>query len=132
MAAQAPRYALVALVAAGGCCGAVGRWLVAAVLPGLGGTLAANVAGALALAAVGAAGVGGDRARAALATGLLASFTTYSTFAVETVRAPGAWPVANLLATYALGFAAVLVGQALGAHLDSRGDPTEAAPGGRP
>jgi len=101
-----------ALVAVGGFAGANARFLVDGALPGLGGTLLVNALGSLALGALLTAGLP-DRRRLVFGTGLLASFTTYSTFAVETLRAPGAWPLLNLGATYALGFAGVLVGQAL-------------------
>jgi len=119
--ADTGRAEAVALVAAGGFVGANARFLVDGVLPGLGGTLLVNAVGSLALGAL-LAGVSADlvatRHRLVFGTGLLASFTTYSTFAVQTVRAPGAWPLANLGATYALGFAGVLAGQALARRLN--------------
>ena len=113
-----PRTRTVALVAAGGFAGAIARWLLAVALPELGGTLAANVLGAFALGAVVAAVAAGrltPAVRAALATGFLSSFTTYSTFAVESALAGSpALVVGNVLANYVLGFAAAAVGLAVG------------------
>jgi CrcB protein len=118
---MAPRTRTVALVAAGGFAGAIVRWLLAVLLPELGGTLAANVLGAFALGAVVAVDAN-DRlpaaTRAALATGFLSSFTTYSTFAVESATAGSpALLIGNVLATYALGFAAAAVGLAIGRRI---------------
>ena len=103
------------LVAVGGFAGAVCRWLVAGAAPGPTGTLIANVTGAFALGVVLSEAVGSDllapAARTALATGFLSSYTTYSTFVVESALA-GSAPllVGNVLATYALGFAAAALG----------------------
>jgi CrcB protein len=112
------RARTLGLVAGGGVAGAIARWLLAVALPGLGGTLAANVLGALALGAVVAVDTKGRlsaTARAALATGFLSSFTTYSTFAVESATAGSpALLIGNVLANYALGFAAAAVGLAIG------------------
>jgi CrcB protein len=113
---DAPRVETVALVALGGFAGSNARYLVDRLLPGLDGTLLVNVLGSLALGFLLAESVGhllAGRSRLVFAAGFLASFTTYSTFAVETVRAPGVWPLLNVAATYALGFGAVLVGHAL-------------------
>jgi CrcB protein len=112
------RARTVALVAGGGFAGANARWLLAVSLPALGGTLAANVLGAFALGTVVATVAAGrltPATRAALATGFLSSFTTYSTFAVESALAGSpALVLGNVLATYAFGFAAAAVGLALG------------------
>ncbi|MFB6092706.1 MAG: CrcB family protein [Haloquadratum sp.] len=99
------------LVALGGFCGAVSRSLVGAAVPGSEplGTLAVNVLGSFVLAlSVGA--VRSRRFRFFLATGLLSSFTTYSTFAVQTASLGAVWGVANVAANYALGVAAALAG----------------------
>ncbi|NHX36840.1 MULTISPECIES: fluoride efflux transporter FluC [Halolamina] len=104
----------LALVAGGGFAGANARWLLAVALPELGGTLAANVLGAFALGVVVATVAAGRLSRAvrlAIATGFLSSFTTYSTFAVESALAGSpALLVGNVLANYALGFAAAAAG----------------------
>jgi len=104
---------LPVLVAAGGFLGAAGRYLLGAAVVGPPGTLAANVAGSFALAlAVGA--VRSTRLRTFLTTGLLSSFTTYSAFAVETASLGPTLGFVNVAATYALGFAAALLGVGAG------------------
>jgi CrcB protein len=101
------------LVALGGFLGATSRYLLGTVVAGAGGTLLANVLGSLALAlAVGL--VRSTRLRFFLATGLLSSFTTYSTFAVETATLGPTLGAANVAANYALGFAAALLGLLVG------------------
>lgn len=106
------------LIAIGGFAGANLRYLFGLALPGPGGTLLANALGSLALGFVLSevihVGLLTDRSRLVVATGFLSSFTTYSTFAVQTVAldSPAA-TVGNVVATYALGFAGVLVGGAL-------------------
>jgi CrcB protein len=121
------RARTVALVAGGGFAGANARWLLAVVLPDLGGTLAANVLGAFALGTVVATVAAGrltPTVRAALATGFLSSFTTYSTFAVESALAgPPALVLGNVLANYALGFAAAALGLAAGRRIVGVGGP---------
>ena len=112
----------VALVAIGGFAGAELRYLVSGLAPDLVGTLVVNTAGSFLLGLVlyGAllAGSVSAESRTVLATGFLASFTTYSTFALETALAPGpAVAAANVLAAYALGFAGVLAGRALARRL---------------
>jgi len=108
-----------ALVAIGGFAGAVLRYVVSIALPGHfpWGTLAVNVAGSFALGALlyEARLVGriGPRARLVAGTGFLSSFTTYSTFAVETAALSPALALANVGANYALGFGAVLAGRAV-------------------
>ena len=138
---MAPRARTLALVAGGGFAGANARWLLAVALPDLGGTLAANVLGAFALGVVVATVAAGrlsPAVRLAFATGFLSSFTTYSTFAVESALAGSpALVVGNLLANYALGFAAAALGMTLarravdgGDDSDDGGDGGERHPGG--
>jgi CrcB protein len=76
------------LVGTGGAIGAALRYLVSAALPSEPlpvATLAVNVLGSFALAALVFAGVSGDFALL-FGVGLCGSFTTYSSFSVETVR----------------------------------------------
>ena len=102
------------LVAGGGFAGAVSRYGIALALPESfpWGTLAVNVVGAFALGLfvyrVRDRGHVPDRVRLAASTGFVSSFTTYSTFAVETVALNPGLAAGNVLANYALGFAAVL------------------------
>lgn len=74
------------LVGIGGLCGAIGRYLVGAVLPSTAATtMTVNVAGSFALGALVAMSLG-DPLLLALGTGFCGAFTTFSSFAVETVR----------------------------------------------
>lgn len=104
-----------ALVAVGGFAGALSRHALAVLSPGAfpWGTLAVNVAGAflLGLVVYGVAERGGipDAVRLAVSTGFLSSFTTYSTFAGETIALDPALAAVNVAANYGLGFAAVVL-----------------------
>ena len=76
----------VVLVGVGGVAGALSRHLLGERIDArTGDTLAVNVLGSLALGALVAAPVG-DAAALALGTGFCGAFTTFSTFAFETVR----------------------------------------------
>jgi len=101
------------MIALGGFLGAVSRYLVGTVVAGPEGTLLVNVAGSFALATtVGV--VRSRRLRLFLTTGLLSSFTTYSTFAVESTSLGLSAGAANVGVTYALGVAAAALGLGLG------------------
>jgi len=50
-----------------------------------------------------------DRTRLLLSTGFVSSFTTYSTFAGETVALDPTFAALNVVGNYALGFSAVLL-----------------------
>jgi CrcB protein len=80
------------------------------------GTLAVNVAGTLALGVLVGAGLEGEALRLA-ATGLIASFTTFSTWALESHRLGRRAGAANLGAALVLGLGAVWLGRELGALL---------------
>lgn len=114
---DARRVETLALIAVGGVGGAVARHAVALALPGAfpWGTLAANVTGAFLLGVLlyeeRLGGVLSRETRLVAGTGFLSSFTTYSTFAGETVALSPVLAVANVAATYALGFLAVLAGR---------------------
>jgi CrcB protein len=103
------------LVASGGFAGALSRHAVAVVLPEPfpWGTLAVNVVGAFALGLfvyrTRERGRVSDRTRLVVSTGFISSFTTYSTFASETVGLDPALAAINVVANYALGLSAVLV-----------------------
>ena len=74
------------LVGIGGFCGAIARYLVGSILANtVSTTLTVNVAGSLALGALVATAIG-DPLTLALGTGFCGAFTTFSSFAVETVR----------------------------------------------
>ncbi|WP_136687341.1 fluoride efflux transporter CrcB [Halorhabdus amylolytica] len=108
----------VILVAIGGFAGAILRYALAAGLPdAVVGTLAANALGSFALGVVlyeaRLADMLSTETRLIVGTGFLSSFTTYSTFAVQTASLSPAWAVGNVLANYALGIAGVLAGRAV-------------------
>jgi fluoride exporter len=88
---------------------------IAGVFPS--GTLAVNVLGSLVLGVLHGAGVSGDALLLA-GTALLGSFTTFSTWMVETERlaeeGAGGLAVVNVLGSLALGLAAVALGWAVG------------------
>jgi len=102
----------VVLIGIGGFAGSNLRYFVGSLVPGLQGTLLVNTLGSFALGFLlyeaMHLGVLSGETKVAAATGFLSSFTTYSTFAVETALTPQ-WAIANVLGSYALGFAGVLV-----------------------
>jgi CrcB protein len=119
MPTHTDRLETATLIAVGGFAGANLRYLVSLVAPGLAGTLLANVAGSLVLGGLTHEAAFADlvsrRGRLVLVTGFLASFTTYSGFAVGTARAGLVAGAGNVAANYALGFGAVLAGRVLAA-----------------
>lgn len=111
----------IVLIAMGGALGANSRFFIGTIVPGLGGTLIANVLGCYLLGFIVYEAqyteLLAGRSRLVFGTGFLSSFTTYSTFALETVQAPVVFGVINVVASYALGFTAVLIGRATAARL---------------
>jgi CrcB protein len=61
-----------------------------------------------------------ERAMLVAATGFLSSFTTYSTFVIDTVTATPAVAGVYVVGSYALGFGAALAGGHSGRHLAGR------------
>jgi CrcB protein len=84
------------------------------------GTLAVNVSGAFLLGLLAGTGFNGD-ARLLLGAGLLGSYTTFSTWMLETQRLGEAGKrrlaVSNLVLSIASGLGAVALGRAIGTHL---------------
>ncbi len=115
------RARALTLVAAGGFAGAGARHAVALALPAAfpWGTLAVNVAGSFLLGLVVFSGVLSPAPRLAASTGFLSSFTTYSTFAVETATLPPELAGANVAANYGLGLGAVLLARRLAGGSDA-------------
>ena len=107
------------LIAVGGFTGAILRHVLAVELPGAfpWGTLAANVLGAFLLGILLYEAHLRDllsaETRLLVGTGFCSSLTTYSTFALETTELEPLLATANVGGTYALGFAAILLGQAV-------------------
>lgn len=103
------------LVAIGGFAGANGRFLVSKLVAGPLGTLAVNVLGSIALGFLLYQSIFAGRlsrqTRLVVGTGVLSSFTTYSTFAVQTIELGAIDGLGYVLATYALGIVGVLVGR---------------------
>lgn len=104
----------VALVALGGFAGATSRHAVAVALPTTfpWGTLAVNVVGCFLLGlvvySIQERGPISERVRLVVSTGFISSFTTYSTFAGETVALESTLAALNVVGNYALGVLAVL------------------------
>ncbi len=111
-----------AAVAVLGALGAVLRWRVSAAIGARArggapvGTLAVNVAGALALGLLVGLGVEGE-ALLLVGGGLLGSLTTFSTWLVEAVALPRRRAAALVAGAGAAGLAAAALGWALGAAL---------------
>lgn len=120
-------------IALGGAAGALGRWLMSAgVHRWLGrdfpwGTLAVNVAGSFVMGLLAALLVErlalGPAWRAGLLIGFLGAFTTFSTFALETVElleeGMGLRALGNVVASVALCVLAVIAGMQLARHIGS-------------
>lgn len=105
----------VTLVAVGGFVGATTRYAISLSYPGLTGTLIANATGSFLLGIVAYEALYtsylSDRTRTFVAAGVLSSYTTYSTFVLETVESTPLLAITNVTASYALGFAGVLLGR---------------------
>ena len=116
------RAEVAVLVAIGGFAGSNLRFLVGGFLPGLEGTLLVNVVGSFALGVLLYeaihAGALAEKTRVVVGTGFLSSFTTYSTFALESFRAGPALLAGNVVTTYAFGAAGVLAGRELVRRLE--------------
>ncbi|QAU14501.1 chromosome condensation protein CrcB (plasmid) [Halorubrum sp. BOL3-1] len=118
------RLESVALIAIGGFAGSNLRYFTGFLLPGMQGTLVVNALGSFALGFVLYetiySGTLASETRAVISTGFLSSFTTYSTFALQSAQAAPIWLIVNVVANYALGFTGVLVGRSLARLVDRR------------
>lgn len=114
---------ILALVAVGGFAGSNLRYLADQFAPGIEGTLLVNVLGSFALGFLLYEAARSDllasRTRLVLGSGFLSSFTTYSTFVVEAVQSTPLVAVGYVVASYVLGFGAVLVGRHLAIRVES-------------
>ncbi len=103
----------LAFVAVGGGLGASSRYVVELGMPStLGATFATNVAGCLLLGVLVSAGATeslvSERQRLLFGTGFCSSFTTYSTFVLDVVRARPTVALVYLVASYGVGILAVV------------------------
>lgn len=104
------------IIAIGGFAGSNLRYFVdLTISPSLTATMTANVLGCLALGFLLYEEMYGsaisDSGRTILATGFISSFTTYSTFIIDTVTSAPMLAVGYVIGSYTLGFAAVLIGR---------------------
>ena len=103
------------LIAAGAFAGANLRHVLGAELVGLWGTLAANALGSVLLGVLlyeaRFAGRLSRETRLLVGTGLLSSFTTYSTFVLEAVTATPLVGLGYVVLSYGLGLTGVLLGR---------------------
>lgn len=115
------RIETLVLVAIGGYAGSNLRFLVGDLIGGVGGTLLVNVVGSFALGFLlyeaRFSAVVSQRTHVVVGTGFLSSFTTYSAFALESVTL-GLTGIGYVVASYTLGFGAVLFGRRLALVID--------------
>ncbi|TYL36916.1 chromosome condensation protein CrcB [Natronococcus pandeyae] len=106
---------VVGLVVIGGFLGANARYGIGLLYPGLTGTFVANVTGSFVLGFVVYEAMYTDyltdRGRLLVSTGFISSYTTYSTFAYETVAVEPLLGLLNVGASYSFGFAGVVLGR---------------------
>lgn len=118
------RLETVVLIGIGGFAGSNLRFFLGGIAPGpqAATTLLVNALGSLALGFIlyeaMYSGLLDEQTQLVAATGFLSSFTTYSTFALEAVQSPTPVAVGYVVATYAVGFAAALVGRQLARTLE--------------
>lgn len=121
-----PRYTpsihRIGLVASGGFAGATLRYGIDLAVPvSLLATATVNVVGCLVLGVIvfgmDENGLLGEYTALLLTTGLISSFTTYSTFVLDTLLASPETAGVYVLGSYAIGFAAVVVGRRVGIWL---------------
>lgn len=115
------RIEALVLVGIGGFAGANGRFVVSEVVAGPAGTLLVNVLGSFLLGFLlyqsMFAGRLSRETRLVVGTGVLSSFTTYSTFAVESVALGPVGGFGYVVGSYALGILGVLGGRAVAGRL---------------
>ncbi|NPE29747.1 fluoride efflux transporter CrcB [Methanococcoides sp. SA1] len=111
-------------IATGGFLGAISRYLITSTTVSPTGTLVVNVLGSLCLGMLmydnEYIGYVDQRTRLIIGTGFLGSFTTFSTFAVQTYSLGGATAIVNILANILLTILAVFAGRGIIIHLSRR------------
>lgn len=106
----------ILIIGIGGFAGSNLRYFVDLIVPStLAATLTVNTLGCLALGFLLYeeiySGTISQSGRSILATGFISSFTTYSTFIIDTLQSAPMVAIGYVAGSYALGFAAVLVGR---------------------
>ena len=106
----------IVVVGVGGFAGSNLRYFVELYVPNaLAATMLVNILGSLALGFIIyenlLSGRISEASRTLMATGFLASFTTYSTFIVDTLTTTPILAIGYIIGSYGLGFGAVLVGR---------------------
>jgi len=106
----------IVVVGVGGFAGSNLRYFVELYVPNsLAATMLVNILGSLALGFIIyenlLSGRISDASRTLMATGFLASFTTYSTFIVDALTTTPILAIGYIIGSYGLGFGAVLVGR---------------------
>lgn len=118
------QFESLSLIAIGGFAGSNLRYFTGFLLPGMYGSLAVNALGSFALGFVLYetlySGVLAQETRAVVSTGFLSSFTTYSTFALQSAQASSLVLATNIAANYVLGFTGVFLGRYLAQSIDRR------------
>ena len=128
MANQNPllRVETLILIGIGGFVGANARYFITLFYPGLTGTFIANMTGSFLLGFIvyeaTYTNLLSKKGRLVISTGFLSSYTTYSTFALETIEATPILGLANVGASYTLGFAGVIAGRQVARQLRGETD----------
>lgn len=106
---------ILALIAIGGFLGANMRYGISEVVSGPLGTFIVNVTGSFLLGFLvyeaAYTNMLSEHGRVVLTIGFLSSYTTYSTFAFETIELTPLLAIANVSLSYAFGFAGVILGR---------------------
>ncbi len=109
------RYEPYILIAIGGFVGACTRYALNEAVPGIPGILLINIIGCYLLGFLMYesifVGAFSPQTRLVYGVGLIGSFTTFSTFSFQTFEAAPAIALLNVLASLALGAAAVFLGR---------------------
>jgi CrcB protein len=112
------------LLSLGGFLGAITRYAFTILFPNILATLLVNTFGSIFIGILFYAGTSSERSNPLLhfflVIGFVASFTTYSTFALETFISPQ-FAIFNVLLTYILGFIGVLFGKFINEKLQQVG-----------
>ncbi len=116
------------VIGIGGFAGSNLRYFVELLVPNsLAATAAVNVLGSAALGFLIYEELFSDTlstaSRTLMATGFIASFTTYSTFVIDALTTTPMLAIAYIFGTYALGFGAVIIGREVARGIDATVTP---------